>query len=181
MARMEGPTVNGKQSGFTYIALLIGVAIIGATLAGVGQVWQTLLQREREKELLFVGNQFRRAIDSYYASNRQFPMRLDDLILDSHSADPRRHLRKIFFDPMTRSVEWGLVTLDNGQIVGIHSTSDEKPLKRTGFRMSDAYLEEKDKYSEWTFLSTVRGISNLLPNPVTAPVTQANPAQTFAK
>jgi len=152
--------VNGRQAGFTYIALLIAVAILGATLAAVGQVWHTLLQRDREKELLFIGNQFRLGIDSYYASNRRFPLRLEDLLLDEQSAGVKRYLRKVFVDPITGHPDWGLVKLDNGQLIGIYSLSDEKPLKRSGFHGSTADLDDKDKYSDWVFMTTVRGIVN---------------------
>ena len=46
--------LNGSQRGFTYIAVLITMTIIGATLASAGMVWHTAQQREREAELLFV-------------------------------------------------------------------------------------------------------------------------------
>ena len=161
--------MNGKQTGFTYIALLIAVAILGATLAAVGQVWHTLLQRERENELLFIGNQFRQAIDSYYASNRRFPLRLEDLLLDDRSVGIKRHLRKIFIDPMTGNTDWGLVKL-NSQLVGIYSLSEEKPLKQTGFRTRDASFDDKDKYSDWVFMTAVRGVSNLEQKPASSPV-----------
>ena len=35
-------------------------------LAGAGQLWRTEAQREKEKELMFIGEQFRLAIGSYY-------------------------------------------------------------------------------------------------------------------
>lgn len=154
---MAHPTTNGRQAGFTYIALLIGVAIVGATLAAVGQVWQTVQRHEQEQELIFIGNQFRVAIDRYYANNRRFPMSLDDLLRDDHDAGLKRHLRKIFVDPVTRRAEWGLVTMQDGQILGVHSLSENEPLKKKGFRQVDADLKDKNKYTEWVFMSAVRG------------------------
>ena len=53
---------NGKDKGFVYIALLIGLAIVGIGLGAVSEVWTQSRQRERERELLFVGNQIRQAI-----------------------------------------------------------------------------------------------------------------------
>lgn len=150
---MARPTVNGRQRGFTYIALLIGVAVIGAVLAAVGQVWHTMLQREHEKDLLFVGNQFRQAIHRYYLSNQRFPARLEDLVQDDGKVAVKRHLRKIFFDPMTGKADWGTVKLPNGQIVGVYSLSEEKPLKTAGFRTRDAGFKDKKKYSEWLFIA----------------------------
>ena len=150
---MEPLTVNGRQSGFTYIALLIGVAIMGTVLASLGTVWHTLVQRENEKDLLFIGNQFRRALSSYFLNNQRFPMRLEDLIQDENKLVVKRHLRKIFVDPMTSKTDWGTVKLPGGQIVGVYSLSDEEPLKRAGFRKLDVDFKDKKKYSEWVFMA----------------------------
>lgn len=148
--------MNGRQTGFTYIVLLIAVAIFGAGLAAVGQVWQVLLQREREQELLYVGDQFRKAIDRYYAGNRRYPRRLEDLVLDDRHPGIKRHVRKIFVDPMTGNAEWGTVELADGQVVGVHSLSDAKPLKKAGFGASDTDFAGKEKYSEWVFMAPTR-------------------------
>ena len=99
--------------GFIYIWVLFGVTLAGMVLAGTGQVWQFKAQREKEKELLFVGDQFRRAVMSYYNSSpggvKTYPDTLEKLLLDNRSPVVKRHLRKIFLDPMTKSHEWGLV------------------------------------------------------------------------
>ena len=150
---MEHLTVNGKQNGFTYIGLLIGVAIMGAALAAVGTVWHTLVQREHEKDLLFIGNQFRTALNRYFLVNQRYPMRLEFLVQDEDKLAVKRHLRKIYFDPMTNQTEWGTVKLPDGEIVGIYSLSEEEPLKTNGFRPRDVSFKDKKKYSEWLFMS----------------------------
>lgn len=43
--------------GFTYLAVLTIVIIMGIMLAMVGQSWKTITQRELEEELLYRGNQ----------------------------------------------------------------------------------------------------------------------------
>ena len=180
--------MNGRQEGFTYIALLIGVAIVGATLAAVGQVWQTVLRHDRERDLIFIGDQFRLAINSYYASNRRYPSSLDDLVLDNRNAGVKRHLRKIFIDPMTGHAEWGLVTLPDGEIVGVHSLSEDVPFMKKGFRLADADLEDKDKYSDWVFMTAVRGgaytPARLVPaqaKTLTSPSLLSRPPKMFSK
>ena len=50
----------GSQRGFSYLIILFSVAIAAGGLAGTGIVWHTALQREKERELLFIGEQFRR-------------------------------------------------------------------------------------------------------------------------
>lgn len=155
MARTERPTAAGsrspRQAGFTYLALLIGLAIMSAGLAAVSDVWYTTRQREKEKELLFIGNEFRQAITRYYRLNRHYPNTLDALIKDDSFPGVRRFLRRIYVDPMTGDSKWGLVTLPNGQITGVYSLSDAEPLKKGGFRDRDAALADKTKYSEWVF------------------------------
>jgi type II secretory pathway pseudopilin PulG len=71
-----------RSKGFTYLGLLIAVALMGIGLALIGDVWSTTVKRERERELLFVGAQFRQAIRRYYDGSpgvKQYPRKLEDL------------------------------------------------------------------------------------------------------
>ncbi|MFZ4538063.1 hypothetical protein [Propionivibrio sp.] len=126
---------------------------MGAMLAALLTVWHTMEQREREKDLLFIGNQFRVALNHYYQNNQHYPARLENLVQDDDKVAVRRYLRKIFFDPMTRQTDWGTVKLQDGQIVGVYSLSEAEPLKKKGFRMRDIIFEGKNKYSEWLFMA----------------------------
>ena len=49
-----------RQRGFTYLTVLFVVAILAGGLALVGEVWHTRRAREKEAELLFIGNQYRK-------------------------------------------------------------------------------------------------------------------------
>jgi len=142
--------------GFTYIGVLLLVALMGVSLTVVSQVWRTKQKREREEELLFIGDQFRRAIGYYYVSTpggaARFPGSLEDLVKDPRFPGVRRHLRKIYRDPMTGRAEWGLVRAGD-RIVGVYSLSDEAPLKTAGFGVADRSFENTLKYSDWVFLS----------------------------
>jgi type II secretory pathway pseudopilin PulG len=147
------PNINAQ--GFTYIGLLIMIAISGIALAGVGIVWHQDMQREREKELLFIGEAFRQAIGSYYESNpsgiKQYPATLDALLIDSRFPNIKRHIRKLYDEPITYSKEWGL-ELQQGKIVGVYSLSDQEPIKKNGFpRQYDSFGSAK-KYSDWKFI-----------------------------
>ena len=51
-----------RQGGFTYLGVLFVVATIGGGLAGTGELWSHSRQREKEAELLWIGNEFREAI-----------------------------------------------------------------------------------------------------------------------
>ena len=146
-----------RQRGLTYIAVLFLIALHGTVLGAVGIVWHTAQQREKERELLFVGDQFRRAIRAYSQSGPgaagQLPKSLDDLIRDPRLPGTKRHLRKIFVDPMTGTMEWGLVkTPDGAAIAGVYSRSEDAPLKTANFQPDDIAFEGAAKYSEWKFL-----------------------------
>jgi type II secretory pathway pseudopilin PulG len=146
---------RGPQAaaGFTYLTILFVVAIMGVGLALVGQMWHTAALREREAELLHVGNEYRKAIERYYLSGpRQFPRNLADLLKDPRQPGTVRYLRKLYPDPVSGKDEWGLVKAPDGGIAGVHSTSEETPLKSGGFAVRDRDFEAKAKYSDWKFI-----------------------------
>ena len=142
-----------RARGFTYLTVLFLVAIMSSGLAFVGELWHTSRVREKEAELLFVGNEYRQAIARYYLSGpqRQYPRNLSDLLKDPRQPGTVRHLRRLYPDPITGSGEWGLVKAADGGIAGVHSLSEASPLKSGGFRVRDAALEGKGKYSDWQF------------------------------
>lgn len=150
---MEAATVNGKQWGFTYLNLLFWVALSGAALGAVAEVWSTAQRRDNEIELLHVGEQFQAALERYGATGR-FPRRLEDLLGDDKAVPPKRYLRRIYVDPIARQTDWGVVTLPDGQIIGVHSLSEREPLKHKGFPEKYASFSDKRRYSEWVFMAT---------------------------
>lgn len=108
---------------------------------GAARLLASTERAEREAELLFVGHQFRQAIRSYVQSGPragQYPGTLQDLMQDSRSPTPRRHLRRLFTDPITGKADWGLVTAPEGGIMGVYSLSNRQPQKRANFETDDA-------------------------------------------
>lgn len=98
------------ENGFVYLWALFAVALAGIVMAGTGQVWQAKSQREKEAELLYVGEEFRKAIMSYYnTGTKQYPESLEDLLQDKRTPAIKRHLRKIYTDPVMNTTEWGIV------------------------------------------------------------------------
>lgn len=145
-----------RQCGLTYLALLLAVALTSITLAATGTLWSFERQREKEAELLFIGEQFRQAIRRYYEASpgsvKHYPAGLDDLLQDLRFLGVERRLRQIYIDPMTGARQWGLVRAPEGGIMGVHSLADGRPIKTAGFALRDADLEGKTKYSEWRFV-----------------------------
>ena len=142
-----------RAAGFTYLTILFAIAFLAGGLALIGEVWHTSAMREKEAQLLHVGEEFRKAIERYYLTGpRVYPRELSDLVKDPRQPGTVRHLRKIYPDPLTGSTEWGLVKAADGGIAGVHSKSGERPLKSGGFRVRDAAFEGAQQYSDWKFI-----------------------------
>ncbi len=156
---MDRPTVTGSaksgQTGFTLLGLLFLVAGLGVGMAALGTLWHTASQREKEKELLFVGSQYRQAIESFWNRSpgepRRLPKNLDELLVDPRFPNTVRHLRRIYRDPMAPNAEWGLVREADGGISGVYSLSEAKPFKRANFAGGAEAFQEAASYRDWLF------------------------------
>jgi hypothetical protein len=127
-------------------------------------MWETESTREREAELLYVGNQYRLAIQRYVVSGPGlYPRKLDELLKDPRSPSTRRHLRRLYPDPITRSSEWGIIKAPDGGIMGVYSRSEEAPLKVANFRMRDQEFASAAKYSDWKFSYAPKPAGQLQP------------------
>lgn len=148
-----------RQRGFGYLMALFAIAAIGLLAAGAGQVWHTSAQREREVDLLFVGQQYRQALKSYHAISvngvNQYPARLEDLLNDNRSQVTLRHLRRLYADPMTGQADWVLVAA-GGRIVGLHSRSEQRSFKRS-FEGADEAFNGTEHYDQWVFQAGTTG------------------------
>lgn len=143
------------QTGLTYLAILFTIAIMGAGLALTGIVWHSAQQREKETELLFVGEAFRHAIASYYLQSpgaKRFPAQIDDLVKDPRFPGVKRHIRRIYNDPISAKPEWALVRGSDGGIIGIRSLSEQAPIRR--YFPDDPYksFSAKNRYADWVFI-----------------------------
>ncbi|MBB3176031.1 type II secretion system protein [Variovorax sp. Sphag1AA] len=181
------------QLGFTYIWVLLLVALMGVGLTVAAELQTTAIRRDKERELLAIGGQFRTALASYHQARMpalgppagsgtsagtgvsappaaggnvvvpgtapqgsfrsdplSYPATLEDLLKDDRFPGIRRHLRKIFVDPMTGKAEWGLVKV-SGRIVGIHSLSTKVPIKLAGFEGEDHAFNGARSYASWVF------------------------------
>lgn len=132
-------------------------------LARTGIDWSQSGQREKERELLFVGNQFRQAIAQYYQRTpgmvKRYPTKLDDLLSDTRYNPPQHYLRKIYLDPVTNLQQWGLIISPEGGIMGVHSKSDMTPIKTTNFDYVNQAFEGASKYSKWVFAYIPQGLA----------------------
>lgn len=153
MTLCEHRTITTR--GFAYIWVLLIVAFMGIGLVLGAEIYRTSTQRDKERELLSIGRQFRTALGRYHeamlqAGRKEYPVNLEDLLHDKRTPELRRHLRKLFVDPMTAKEEWGVVRV-GGRIVGVRSLSEEAPIKQDGFEAEDAVFRGKTKYRDWVF------------------------------
>lgn len=158
-----GAAASGRtrQTGITYLGLLFAVALAGIGLAGTGALWSLESRREKEKELLFIGEEYRRAIASYYdkgpGATKVYPQSLEDLLQDKRFPQPVHHLRRLYRDPMSNAVDWQLIR-EQGRIVGIASRSTDKPVKIAGFSAEQAGFEEAATLADWRFVHSGGGL-----------------------
>jgi type II secretory pathway pseudopilin PulG len=113
------------ERGFTYLGLLIAVAILGIGLLAVSEMWSSALRHQRMVQMDWIGGQFAEAIGSYYQSSpgtlKQYPATLAELLEDKRFLTVRRHLRQIYVHPVTGLREWELLRGADGRIVGVRA------------------------------------------------------------
>jgi type II secretory pathway pseudopilin PulG len=110
--------------GFTYLALLIAVALIGLGLAAASEVWSKTVERQRLQELGWIGQQYVQAIGSYYEATpglvvKTFPKSLEDLLEDKRYVVKRRHIRRLYPNPMTNQTDWIVIAAPQGGVRGV--------------------------------------------------------------
>ncbi len=142
-----------SSGGFTYIAALVMVMIMGILLGATGQSMKIILQREKEKELIFRGLQYRDAIERWYTKQGVATIPLKDinsLLKDPRTAGGDRLLRQLYKDPITGK-DFKVISDPNLGITGVQSTSEAKPMKLANFPDVLKDFEKKEKYSDWKF------------------------------
>ncbi len=165
-----GKTVRQENiQGFTYLALLIAVAIMGVALAATGLVWHTVAQRNKEQELLFAGHAIRNAIALYYertpGTAKQYPKKLEDLLEDKRQAQLARYLRQVYRDPFTAKKDWGIVPGPGETIMGVYSLSKATPFKQANFDEADKEFENQSSLQDWKFVYSPKQQSAPAPIP----------------
>jgi type II secretory pathway pseudopilin PulG len=161
MARLTASGKPGRctgQRGYALLMALLTVALVGLASLVPLQQHQIAQQRERERELLWVGEQYRQAIASYRAASPSgalaYPRNLQDLLQDPRFPQARRHLRRLYADPFTGRKQWTLIAAPGaaGSFIGVASTAAVAPLKRHGFAPWQADFETATTVADWRFV-----------------------------
>ena len=155
---MAAPRLR-RHRGFTYLSVIILVAIIGLVAATTLKMGAVIQRSKAEEQLLDIGAAFSDALQSYAdatpAGMPPQPPSLKELLKDPRFPGARRHLRQIYPDPMTGKAEWGIVYLaDKVGVLAVYSLSDARPVKVGNFPLRFAALAGQEKISDWRFAAT---------------------------
>ena len=101
---MTRPPVR-KEGGFALLVIFLIAAAVAFTM--YQELPRAAFESARDKEQLLMdrGNQYKRAIQVFYAVNKRYPAELKDL----ENTGDKRFLRHRYIDPMTGKDEWRLV------------------------------------------------------------------------
>lgn len=114
-----------RESGYALLVVLLMAALVLISLSAAVPRLLTQGQREKEEELIFRGEQYRRAIGLFYKKYGRFPRSIDELL----ETNDRAFLRRPFPDPMTRDGEWRWIRVGpSGELIG--SVNEHPPLGR---------------------------------------------------
>ena len=123
--RSRGHPARRSDAGFTYLGVLLAVAVLGVGLVAASEVWVTSARRQKTEELDWIGAQFTQAIGSYYESTpaaaKAYPQSLQELLEDRRNPTPRRHLRRLYRNPFTGKADWEFVKSADGRMRGVRS------------------------------------------------------------
>jgi type II secretory pathway pseudopilin PulG len=141
---------RSSEGGFAMAGLLVALALLSLALTVAMPTWKTMIQREKEEELIWRGQQYDRAIQLYRKKNAAPGAPSVDKLVEG------RFLRKKYRDPITNG-EFELVGVSQtgnapgvqqpqrgfGQLVGgVRSKSKAKSLR---------VLNGRTVYNEWQF------------------------------
>ena len=108
---MENYTKNGEK-GFTFVATILAVVVIGIVSSTVITLTSTTVKREKEEELIHRLNLVRPALKTYRIKMNRYPSHLDELLTN-------KYIRKFCLtDPITGK-EWELVYASISEGFGI--------------------------------------------------------------
>jgi type II secretory pathway pseudopilin PulG len=114
-----------SQDGFTYLVVLVAIALMSVGLVAASEVWVTTANRERSEQLEWIGAQYVQAIGSYYESSpgsvKSFPKDLSALLEDRRFLTTKRHLRQLYPNPFSGERDWDLLHHPSGGVVGIRA------------------------------------------------------------
>lgn len=84
-----------KSGGFTLVGVVVAIAILTILIAAVGPTIATIVQRDKEIELIFRGKQYARAILAFQKRFGRYPNKLEELGMSRP-----RSIRQMWIEPL---------------------------------------------------------------------------------
>ncbi|MEO0387312.1 MAG: type II secretion system protein [Pseudomonadota bacterium] len=152
MRRISKAGIRRTERGYTYVSVLALIVVAALSAQTTVIPAESARIRDREAELLFRGDAYRRAIAAYWAAGGtepRLPQRLQDLIADPRAPE-RRFLRQLYPDPVT-GADWTLIQGADGGIAGVASRSTARPRRVQGFPEGLEAFATAERYADWRF------------------------------
>jgi Tfp pilus assembly protein PilE len=168
------PATFSKQRGSAYLVVMFAVVVMSISITAAAKQWKTVVQREKEADLLSRGIEIQAAIGFYYAEKQgaktvaATPQNLTTaslqvagspgavspgwypLTLEELTKGPKPKLRKVYKDPMTGE-DWDYVRAPGGRIKGVRSRSKMVPIKQQEFPQQVYHFAGLKRYHDWVF------------------------------
>ena len=149
-----------SQRGSVYFFVMFAIVAMSVSVTAAAKQWKTVVQREKEADLLARGIEIQDALRAYYSSKQkpvaQGPQNLGvapgwyPLTLEELTKGPKPFLRKVYKDPMTGE-DWVYVRDTAGRINGVHSRAKIAPIKQHQFPPKVVHFEGRTQYHDWVF------------------------------
>ena len=108
---MERPTRIGKhrERGFTLAGVIVLLTIMMIFAAyTVPRQWSAILQRDRDKQTIFIMRQYAKAISAFQDKNKTWPVSMDQL-KDARAPRFLRGPKDGYVDPLTGQTDWLII------------------------------------------------------------------------
>jgi hypothetical protein len=141
------------ERGFSYVALMCAIVLIGLGVTVAARQWRTMVQRELEADLLSKGIEIQNALALYSAAmkvGRVVPGEVYPQSLAELTRLPKPFLRKVYAEPVGHG-EWEVVRAPTGGIMGVRSKSKSKPIRQHDFPPAVRHFEGRASYYDWVF------------------------------
>jgi type II secretory pathway pseudopilin PulG len=119
------PTRPGKagESGFTLAGVIVIMTIMMIFVAyTVPRMWSTVMKRERERQTIYVMQQYAKAIVEFREKNKTYPTSMQQL-KDARQPRMIRGVKGEFPDPLTGEVDWLVIPQAAAASLPAHTTT----------------------------------------------------------
>ncbi len=142
--------MSNRAPGYVLIMLLFLITAMAIGLMVAVPVWQTQIQREKEKELIFRGKQYVEAVKLFQLKKPgTFPRALDELVKE-------KCIRRLFKDPMTPEGTWNIILMEAAPGPGNRPPVPQSRARARGEDRGEAFSVQKVLVAPESVLSSIR-------------------------